>query len=102
MSETDRHICHVVIRGRVQGVGYRAFVEHEALKRGVEGWVRNCADGSVEAVFAGVPSVLTEMIGACRGGPRFARVDAIDQRDGADADMKLRRSGEVFSVLPTA
>ena len=46
-------IRHVTMRGRVQGVGYRAFVEHEALKRGIEGWVRNRRDGSVEAVFAG-------------------------------------------------
>ena len=43
------------MRGRVQGVGYRAFVEHEALKQGIEGWVRNRRDGSVEAVFAGAP-----------------------------------------------
>jgi len=101
MSETDRRICHVFIRGRVQGVGYRAFVEREALRRGVEGWARNRADGSVEAVFAGVPSVLSEMIDTCREGPRFARVEAIDQRDGTDADMALRLPGDVFSVLPT-
>ena len=45
-------IRHIIVRGRVQGVGYRAFVEREALRRGVEGWVRNRRDGSVEAVFA--------------------------------------------------
>ena len=43
----------MIVHGRVQGVGFRAFVEHEALQRGVEGWVRNRRDGSVEAVFAG-------------------------------------------------
>src|SRR2546423_5024926 len=45
-------IRHVVIRGRVQGVGYRAFTEYTALDHGLEGWVRNRRDGSVEAVFA--------------------------------------------------
>ena len=50
MSDTIRH---VTIRGRVQGVGYRYFVEHEAIARDLEGWVRNRRDGSVEAVFAG-------------------------------------------------
>ena len=46
-------IRHVVVRGRVQGVGYRACVEHEAHRRGLDGWVRNRRDGSVEALFAG-------------------------------------------------
>ena len=46
-------VRHIVVHGRVQGVGFRAFVEHEALKRGLEGWVRNCRDGTVEAVFKG-------------------------------------------------
>ena len=51
-------IRHMVVRGRVQGVGYRAFVEHEALRRGLEGWVRNRRDGAVEAVFAGEPEAV--------------------------------------------
>ncbi|HEX5507904.1 MAG TPA: acylphosphatase [Pseudolabrys sp.] len=101
MSGESRSIRHVIVHGRVQGVGYRAFVEHEALKRGIEGWVRNRADGSVEGVFSAVPSVLAEMVEICRVGPRLAHVERIDQRDGADADMCLRRSGELFSVLPT-
>ena len=46
-------VRHVVVRGRVQGVGYRAFVEHHARLRNLTGWVRNRRDGSVEAVFAG-------------------------------------------------
>jgi acylphosphatase len=53
MNEAARIIRHASIRGRVQGVGFRAFVEHEALKRGIEGWVRNRRDGLVEALFAG-------------------------------------------------
>jgi acylphosphatase len=92
-------IRHVSVRGRVQGVGFRAFVEHEALTRGLEGWVRNCRDGSVEAVFSGEATVVAGMIEACRRGPDAARVDALDQRDGSADDLKPRRPGEVFSVL---
>ena len=69
-------IRHSVLRGRVQGVGFRAFVEREALKRGLEGWVRNRRDGSVEAVLAGDADAVTAMIEACRRGPMGARVDA--------------------------
>ena len=95
-------IRHVVMRGRVQGVGYRAFVEHEALRLGLEGWVRNRRDGTVEAVFSGADDVVAAMIDACRRGPPAARVEAVDAEEG---DMKLleqRRPGERFSVLRTA
>ena len=94
-----RIIRHVDVRGRVQGVGYRAFVEHEALRRGLEGWVRNCRDGSVEAMFAGDAAVVGDMIAACRRGPYSARVDALDQREGGEDDLRPRRAGELFSVL---
>jgi acylphosphatase len=94
-------ICHILVHGRVQGVGYRAFVEHEALRRGLEGWVRNRRDGTVEAVFAGASEKVDAVIGACRKGPFGARVEAIDQREGTDADLALRRSGELFTVLAT-
>ena len=95
-------IRHIVVRGRVQGVGYRAFVEREALALGLEGWVRNCRDGTVEALFAGEITVVESMIEACKRGPYAARVDQIDQREGTSADVRLRRPGEMFSVLPTA
>lgn len=94
-------VRRLVIRGRVQRVGYRAFVEEMALELGVEGWVRNRADGSVEALVAGPVDVVDEMIEACRGGPPAARVEGIDQREGRSNDVALRRSGELFSVLPT-
>jgi acylphosphatase len=95
-------IRHVVVRGLVQGVGYRAFVEHEAGQRGLHGWVRNRRDGSVEAVFAGPPEMVEATIEACRHGPFSARVGALDQRDGTDADLALSEGGDSFSVLPTA
>ena len=97
-----RVIRHVCVRGRVQGVGYRAFVEREALAAGLEGWVRNRHDGSVEAVFSGAPEIVDKMIGTCRRGPYAARVDALDDRSADAAEMRPRRTGERFSVLPTA
>jgi acylphosphatase len=94
-------VRRVVIRGHVQRVGYRAWAEHVALQRGLEGWVRNRSDGTVEAVFAGPPSVVDGMIDACRRGPPGALVDAVEQRDAGSDDVALRRRGEMFSVLPT-
>ena len=98
MSGTIRH---VTVRGRVQGVGYRYFVECEAQSRDLEGWVRNRRDGSVEAVFSGPADAITAMIAACRRGPSSARVDAV-QDEAANPDMlNLREAGDRFSVLPT-
>jgi acylphosphatase len=98
MSDTIRH---VMVRGRVQGVGYRYFVEREAQLRDLEGWVRNRRDGSVEAVFSGSADAVTAMIAACRRGPSSARVDAV-QDEAANPDMlDVRKAGERFSVLPT-
>jgi acylphosphatase len=94
-------IRQVTIRGRVQGVGYRYWLEDQAVAYGLEGWVRNRRDGSVEALFAGPEDVVSNMVASCRHGPSSARVDALDERPG-DADaLNLRRPGERFSVLPT-
>jgi acylphosphatase len=94
-------IRHVTIRGRVPGVGYRAWVEEEATARGLDGWVRNRRDGSVEAVFAGPDDVVADMIAACRRGPYSARVDAVQEETAISDMLKLRQAGEGFSVLPT-
>ena len=95
-------VRHVVVRGRVQGVGYRAFVEDTALRLGLEGWVRNRRDGTVEAVFCGPEDVVARTVEACRQGPSGARVDAVDASDGAADLLAPRRPGERFSVLVTA
>ena len=93
-------IRQVTVTGRVQGVGYRAWVEHRAVAHSLEGWVRNRRDGSVEALFAGPAHVVSAMVDSCRRGPSSARID--DVREAADADaLRLRRAGERFSVLPT-
>jgi acylphosphatase len=94
-------IRHVSVRGRVQGVGFRAFVERHALRHGLEGWVRNRLDGSVEAVFAGPAEAVEAMVAECRVGPRSGHVDALDQRDATSDELKARAPGEVFSVLKT-
>ena len=94
-------IRQVTIRGRVQGVGYRAWVEHEAISRDLEGWVRNRRDGGVEALFAGPADVVAAMIAACRRGPSSARVEALQDEAGNLDMLNLREAGERFSVLPT-
>jgi acylphosphatase len=94
-------VRRVVVRGRVQGVGYRAWTEDTALINGLDGWVRNRRDGSVEAVFAGPPAIVEGMIDACRRGPDSARVDAVDVHDAGPPELAMRRGGDGFSVLPT-
>jgi len=93
-------IRHIVARGRVQGVGYRAFVADEAARHGVAGWVRNRRDGTVEAVLSGPAGPVEAVIAACRRGPWAAAVQGVDVTEGR-ADQLRQRAGEGFSVLPT-
>jgi acylphosphatase len=85
----------VRITGRVQGVGYRAWVEAEAISRGLDGWVRNRRDGAVDALFAGAPGSVADMLAACRDGPPAARVSAVEATDTAEP------AGRSFRVLAT-
>jgi acylphosphatase len=98
MNDTIRRVA---IRGRVQGVGYRAWVEHQARVRGLEGWVRNRRDGSVEAVFAGPDDLVADMVASSWRGPRSARVDDVAEEAAGPDSLGLRSPGERFSVLPT-
>lgn len=85
-----------MISGRVQGVGYRAWCQTEAMSLGLAGWVRNRRDGGVEAVFSGAPDEVDEMLRRVWRGPPGARIASLDVTDadaGADAE---------FHVLPTA
>lgn len=68
----------VVVSGRVQGVWYRGWTMDEAAARGLDGWVRNRRDGTVEAVFSGPADMVNAMIAACWDGPPAARVDAVE------------------------
>jgi acylphosphatase len=94
-------IRQVTIRGRVQGVGYRAWVEHTAKSLSLHGWVRNRRDGSVEALFAGPMDIVEQMIERCRRGPTAARVETVDAHEANTDALNLREAGESFSVLPT-
>ena len=85
---------HVLITGRVQGVGFRMWVEAEAVSRGLAGWVRNRRDGSVEAAFSGEDEAVGAMLEACREGPGMALV-----RDVAISDTDERPEG--FAVRGT-
>ena len=70
--------AHVFISGRVQGVCYRAFMQDQAIKLGLNGWVRNMHDGRVEAVLEGQKEFIEQAILACKNGPPGARVTDID------------------------
>ena len=94
-------IARLTIHGRVHGVGFRAFVEDEAMSRGLEGWVRNRRDGTVEALIAGEARLVDAMIEACRRGPAAARVEGIDVEEAVANELARRRPGERFSVLQT-
>ena len=64
--------------GRVQGVFFRDSTRREAERRGVAGWARNCADGSVEVVFEGAPDAVEALVEFTRAGPGHAQVDGLD------------------------
>lgn len=69
---------HLYISGRVQGVGFRAFTKREAEELNLSGWVKNLADGRVEAIICGEKSKVEELLKLLKDGPRLARVDKIE------------------------
>jgi acylphosphatase len=84
------------VRGRVQGVGYRAALQDEAQKLGLTGWVRNRSDGSVEALVQGSPESLDAIVAWARRGPRGAHVADVVASD-ADHEPEHAR----FELRPT-
>jgi acylphosphatase len=71
----------VRVHGSVQGVFFRDTTRRRAESRGVAGWVRNCADGTVEALFEGDPDAVESMVAFAREGPRGAQVEHVDVQD---------------------
>jgi acylphosphatase len=70
-------VLHFLVRGRVQGVGFRWFVHREASELNLKGWVRNTEDGDVEVVAAGTEENLAELRASLKRGPRGSRVDKV-------------------------
>ena len=84
MTGTTRKAVYVKITGRVQGVGFRWWTVHEALARGLDGWVRNRSDGSVETLLGGNDRQVEDMVQVLHKGPPGARVD----------DMRVTSAGD--------
>ncbi|MCV0427755.1 MAG: acylphosphatase [Roseibium sp.] len=82
----DPLTVHVLIEGRVQGVGYRAWCADEAEARHLSGWVRNLKSGAVEAVFAGPSDIVVDMLDVLWQGPSFARVNTIKDLDPVEPE----------------
>jgi acylphosphatase len=81
-------VQHFLVKGRVQGVGFRWFVHREAAEIGLRGWVRNTPDGAVEVLAAGEPEQLKDLALALAKGSRGSRVDEVlehllDETEGA-------------------
>ena len=73
------HCVHLIIRGRVQGIGYRFFIVRRAGSLGIAGWVRNRPDGAVELEAEGARATLERLLAVVREGPAGARVTAVDE-----------------------
>jgi acylphosphatase len=101
MAIEPQDIKRLTIRGVVQKIGFRMWTERKALRLGLDGWVRNRLDGSVEILIAGPPPAVARLIEHCRSGPPLARVDSIDVEEASERDLSCRRPGEAFSLLPT-
>ena len=91
----DRRALRLVIEGRVQGVGFRAWMVDVANAMGVDGWVRNRRDGAVEALVAGEPAAVERVLAKTREGPPTSRVTAVREAPGDD------RVGPGFDAVAT-
>ena len=84
----ERIAVRLIIKGRVQGVGYRWWARVEARRLRLDGWVRNRAEGAVELMACGPPDLLEQLIKACRFGPPAADVDSIDRFEAEDEGLR--------------
>src|ERR1700761_5218894 len=79
-------VCHYIVKGRVQGVGFRWFVHREAAEIGLRGWVRNTDDGCVEVLAAGEPDQMKDLMLALGKGSRGSRVDEVIEHELAESE----------------
>jgi acylphosphatase len=96
---TTNRTAHVLIHGRVQGVGFRAWTHHQAQLHGLKGWVRNRRDGTVEAVFSGPDDLVEAMLKACRQGPAGSVVERVEPVDGGEIEFGSPDRFEVRKTL---
>jgi acylphosphatase len=92
---SNDRIAHVLIHGRVQGVGFRVWTHHQAELHGLKGWVRNRNDGSVEAVFSGPGEMVEVMLKACHQGPAGSLVLLVEPVEGGDPELGNENGFEV-------
>lgn len=88
---------HLLIKGRVQGVGYRAGLAQKANELGLHGWVRNLRDGSVEACVQGPQAAVHSLVDWARRGPPFARVEDVE----IESSDELIGTDGIFRILPS-
>lgn len=100
MATEESRIVRIIVRGRVQGVGFRAFVVREAERLQLEGWVRNRLDGSVETVAAGPGPLVEEFSVVLKRGPTHARVDALQIDEAEEVALLENGARRSFSVAP--
>ena len=88
-------VQHFLVKGRVQGVGFRWFVHREAAELGLRGWVRNTDDGAVEVLAAGEPDQLKDLLEALGRGSRGSRVDEVIEHELAESEGANLKSFEI-------
>ena len=88
-------VLHFLIRGRVQGVGFRWFVHREASELGLRGWVRNTDDGAVEVVASGPPEDLADLRAELKKGSRGSRVDKLIEHELDESEAASLRDFEI-------
>jgi acylphosphatase len=88
-------VLHFLIQGRVQGVGFRWFVQREASELDLRGWVRNTEEGEVEVVASGTAEDLAKLRASLRRGPRGSRVDRLVERYLDESEAKGLRSFQI-------
>ena len=102
MSEADRTLLRIVVRGRVQGVGFRAWTQHQAQLHDLDGWVRNLRDGSVEAMLAGPLGRIELILKALREGPHGSEVEAVEEYPATGAEFGEQPASRGFDIRSTA
>ncbi len=98
MASEEREVKRLRIRGTVQRIGFRVWVEREALALGLRGWVRNRRDGSVEVLVGGPPQEVAALIDRCWKGPPLSKVESIEVEDAERARPRL--SPAAREILP--